>query len=151
MGGPGASVACRDEAARDDCDGKPCESAYWPKTVLAEDWLMRASFDTISTEEGKDTNVPQGKRHSVDLTPDLENAIQRRLDSGAYQSEVEVIRAGLRALDRDEEEKAGRLAKLDASVARGLADADAGRVRASGEVFSELRERIERKVKARGR
>jgi antitoxin ParD1/3/4 len=95
--------------------------------------------------------VPQSKRHSVDLTPDLENAIQRRLDSGAYKSDVEVIRAGLRALDRDEEEKARRLTELDASIARGLADADAGRVHPADQVFSELRERIQRKAETRGR
>jgi antitoxin ParD1/3/4 len=90
--------------------------------------------------------VPQGKRNSVDLTPDLENAIQRRLDSGVYKSDVEVIRAGLRALDRDEEETARLLTELDASIARGLADADAGRVHPADEVFRELRERIRQKA-----
>ena len=95
--------------------------------------------------------MPQGKSHSVDLTPDLENAIRRRLDSGAYKSDVEVIRAGLRALDRDDEEKARRLAQLDASIARGIADADAGRVHPADQVFSELRRRIQQKAEAGGR
>jgi len=95
--------------------------------------------------------VQQGKRHSVDLTPDLENAIQRRLESGAYKSDVEVIRAGLKALERDEEVTARRLTDLDASLARGLADADAGRVHPADEVFGELRERIRRKAESRGR
>jgi antitoxin ParD1/3/4 len=95
--------------------------------------------------------VPQGKRNSVDLTPDLENAIQRRLDSGVYKSDVEVIRAGLRALDRDEEETARLLTELDASIARGLADADAGRVHPADEVFRELRERIRQKAETPGR
>jgi antitoxin ParD1/3/4 len=95
--------------------------------------------------------VPQGKRHTVDLTPDLETAIQRRLESGAYKSEVEVIRAGLRALDRDEEEKARRLIEFDAAIARGLADAKAGRVHPAEEVFNELRERIKQKAETRGR
>lgn len=93
----------------------------------------------------------QGKRHSVDLTPDLTSAIQRRVDSGAYKSDVEVIRAGLRALDRDDEEKASRLAKLDDAIARGIADADAGRVHPAEKVFGELRERIQQKVDQRGR
>jgi antitoxin ParD1/3/4 len=43
---------------------------------------------------------------------------------------------------------ASRLAALDASIARGIADADAGRVRPAEEVFDELRERILRKVGA---
>jgi antitoxin ParD1/3/4 len=104
-----------------------------------------------TAKQGKAPNVAQAKHHSIDLTPDLEDAIQRRLDSGAYKSEVEVIRAGLQALDRDEEKAARRLTDLDASIARGLADADAGRVHRADEVFSELRERIRRKAETRGR
>ena len=95
--------------------------------------------------------MPQGKSHSVDLTPDLEKAIRRRVDSDAYKSDVEVIRAGLRALDRADEERAHRLAQLDASIARGIADADAGRVHPADRVFGELRQRIQQKVDSRGR
>jgi antitoxin ParD1/3/4 len=85
------------------------------------------------------------------LTPDLESAIRRRVDSGAYKSDVDVIRAGLLALDRHEEDEKRRLAALDASIERGLADADAGRVRPADEVFDELRERIRRKVETRSK
>jgi antitoxin ParD1/3/4 len=93
--------------------------------------------------------VPQGKRHSVDLTPDLETAIRRRVDSGAYKSDVEVIRAGLRALDRADEERVRRLAQLDDAIARGIADA--GRVHPADQVFDELRQRIQQKADSRGR
>jgi antitoxin ParD1/3/4 len=95
--------------------------------------------------------VEQGRPHSVELTPDLETAIRRRVDSGVYKSDVEVIRAGLRALDRADEERARRLAQLDASIARGIADADAGRVHPADRVFGELRQRIQQKVDSRGR
>jgi antitoxin ParD1/3/4 len=84
------------------------------------------------------------------LTPDLESAIRKRVDSGAYKSDVEVIRAGLLAPDRHEEDVKHRLAAFDASIERGLADADAGRVRPADEVFDELRERLRRKVETRG-
>jgi antitoxin ParD1/3/4 len=97
----------------------------------------------------KERKVPHGKRQ-LDLTPDLESAIRRRVDSGAYKSDVDVIRAGLVALDRHEEDVKRRLTALDASIERGLADADAGRVRSADEVFDELRERIRRKVETRG-
>lgn len=117
--------------------GRPRSWPSWPTPV----W-----FVIIYAKEGKARNVPQAKRHSVDLTPDLENAIRRRLESGAYKSDVEVIRAGLKALERDEEVTARRLTDLDASLARGLADADAGRVHPADEVFGELRERIRRKA-----
>ncbi len=95
--------------------------------------------------------MPKGKPLSVDLTPDLENAIRRRVDSGAYKSDVEVIRAGLRALDRADEERARRLAELDSSIARGIADADAGRVHPADRVFDELRQRIQQKADSRRR
>ena len=95
--------------------------------------------------------MAQGRPHSVELTPDLETAIRRRVDSGVYKSDVEVIRAGLRALDRADEERARRLAQLDASISRGIADADAGRVHPADRVFGELRQRIQQKADSRGR
>jgi antitoxin ParD1/3/4 len=90
--------------------------------------------------------VAEDKPHSVDLTPDLVLAIRRRLESGAYESDLDVIRAGLDALERDEEDKARRLAEFDAAIARGIADADAGRVHPAEEVFRELREVIEQEL-----
>jgi Arc/MetJ-type ribon-helix-helix transcriptional regulator len=45
--------------------------------------------------EDRDSDRAGRQAHSVDLTPDLENAIRRRVDSGAYKSDVEVIRTGL--------------------------------------------------------
>jgi antitoxin ParD1/3/4 len=41
------------------------------------------------------------------------------------------------------------LTKLDAAIARGIADADAGRVHPAAEVFDELRERIRRLAETR--
>jgi antitoxin ParD1/3/4 len=43
----------------------------------------------------------------------------------------EVLREGVRLI----QEREARLAALDTSIARGLADADAGRVKPSSEVF----------------
>jgi predicted transcriptional regulator len=43
------------------------------------------------------------------------------------------------------------LTELDASIVRGLADADAGRVHPADEVLNELRERIRRKAETSGR
>ena len=62
-----------------------------------------------------------------------------------------MILAGLRTLDRAEEERARRLARLDASIARGIADADAGRVHPADRVFGELRQRIVEKANLTGR
>ena len=82
------------------------------------------------------------KKRSISLTPDLDDAIQRRIASGSYASLSEVIRAALRALERDEEERARKLAALDTAIARGIADAEAGRVMRLDDAFSRIRKEL---------
>jgi antitoxin ParD1/3/4 len=82
------------------------------------------------------------KKRSISLTPDLDDAIQRRIASGRYASQSEVIRAALRVLERDEEERARKLAALDAAIARGIADAEAGRVIPLDDAFARIRKEI---------
>ena len=82
------------------------------------------------------------KKRSVSLTPDLDDAIQRRIASGSYASLSEVIRAALRALERDEEERARKLAALDTAIARGIADAEARRVMRLDDAFSRVRKEL---------
>jgi antitoxin ParD1/3/4 len=66
------------------------------------------------------------KKLGGDLPPDVDEAIRRRVASGRYASQDEVMRAALGALDRDDDEKARKLATLDAAIERGLADVKAG-------------------------
>ena len=75
---------------------------------------------------------------SITLPPDLARAIRDKVGAGLYGSASEVIREALRGfLDREQ-----RLAALDAAIARGLADAEAGRVQDTGAVREELRSRL---------
>ena len=83
------------------------------------------------------------KTRSIDLASDLDDAIQRRVASGTYASQSEVIRAALRALTHAEEEHERKLVVVDAAIERGIADADAGRVHAAEDVFAELRTRYQ--------
>ena len=83
------------------------------------------------------------KKRSISLTPDLDDAIQRRIASGRYASQSEVIRAALRVLERDEEEHARKLAALDAAIARGIADAEAGRVVPLDDAFARIRKELD--------
>jgi antitoxin ParD1/3/4 len=46
------------------------------------------------------------------------------------------------------QERETRLAALDASIARGVADADAGRVKSTTEVFDNLEAKLQAKAKA---
>ena len=80
---------------------------------------------------------------SVTLTPDLDAVIQRRIASGRYGSRNEVIRAALRVLERDEEAADRKLADLDTAIARGIADAEAGRVMDLDEAFRQIRKGID--------
>jgi len=79
---------------------------------------------------------------SVDLGPQLEAFIAELVRSGRYNSKSEVLREGVRLI----QDREARLAALDAAIARGLADAEAGRVHALDEVFDRLRARYEVKA-----
>lgn len=61
---------------------------------------------------------------SVDLGTQLEGFVSRLVKAGRYNSRSEILREGVRLIH----ERETRLAALDASIARGMADADAGLV-----------------------
>jgi antitoxin ParD1/3/4 len=54
--------------------------------------------------------------------------------SGRYRSKSEVLREGVRLV----QEREARLLALDGAIARGVADADAGRVKPAAAVFDRL-------------
>lgn len=70
----------------------------------------------------------------ADLGKQLESYVQQLVDSGHYTSKSAVLREGVR-LVQDRETK---LAALDASIRRGIADADAGRTKPAEVVFRRL-------------
>ena len=72
---------------------------------------------------------------SVDLGNMLEAFVTKLVETGRYNSKSEVLREGLRLLH----ERETRLAALEAALARGIADADAGRVTPAKQVFARLR------------
>lgn len=71
---------------------------------------------------------------SADLGKPLEIYIQQLVKSGRYGSKSEVLREGVRLV----QEREAYLAALDASIARGLADAEAGRSTTAEAVFDRL-------------
>ncbi len=71
---------------------------------------------------------------SADLGQQLEGFVAKLVETGRYNSKSEVLREGVRLI----QERETRLAALDASLARGLADAEAGRTRPAEEVFDRL-------------
>ena len=71
---------------------------------------------------------------SADLGKQLEAYVQQLVESGRYGSKSEVLREGVRLI----QDRESRLLALDVSIARGLADADAGRAQSAEEVFRRL-------------
>ena len=64
----------------------------------------------------------------------LEEVVDRLVASGRYNSKSEVLREGVRLV----EEREKRLEALDAALARGMADVEAGRVKPLREVADRL-------------
>ncbi|SMC52744.1 type II toxin-antitoxin system ParD family antitoxin [Rhizobium sp. RU36D] len=71
---------------------------------------------------------------SADLGKQLESYIQQLVETGRYGSKSEVLREGVRLI----QDREAKLAALDASIKRGVADADAGRTRPASDVFDRL-------------
>ena len=71
---------------------------------------------------------------STDLGPQLEQFVNELVTTGRYHSKSEVLREGVRLV----QEREARLAALDAAIARGIADMEAGRMTAADDVFDRL-------------
>lgn len=74
---------------------------------------------------------------SVNLGTQLEGFVSNLINSGRYNSRSEVLREGVRMIH----EREIQLAALDASIHRGLADADQGRVMDAATLRAALSER----------
>lgn len=75
---------------------------------------------------------------SADLGEMLENYVSGLVKTGRYNSKSEVLREGIRLL----QERETRLAALDAALARGIADVEAGRTMSLDEGFGRLRQHL---------
>ena len=83
---------------------------------------------------------------NINLTAQMDEFVDSRIKQGRYANASEVLRAGLRALEKDEEEDK---AKLDALRAAVLAGEQSGI--AEEDVFGEIRDRIRNRALATGR
>lgn len=80
---------------------------------------------------------------SADLGKPLESFVTKLVAMGRYNSKSEVLREGVRLV----QEREARLAALDASIARGLSDADAAQTKPADDVF----DRLDQKYRAMAR
>ncbi|HLW63864.1 MAG TPA: type II toxin-antitoxin system ParD family antitoxin [Gemmataceae bacterium] len=64
----------------------------------------------------------------ISLTPELEQLIQEKVNSGQYRSAVEVIHEGLQLLRERDVRNEQKLAELRGEIDLGLKDLEQGRV-----------------------
>jgi len=76
---------------------------------------------------------------TLTLTPELEQFVRDEVRRGAFASSSEYIRDLVRDRYMKERDRAAKLKSLDEALARGIADAKAGRVTPVDEAFARLR------------
>jgi antitoxin ParD1/3/4 len=74
---------------------------------------------------------------NVNLTDELDSFVLAKVESGRYENASEVVRAALRALDRDERQYEAKLAALRAAID----DGDSSGV-TEGDPFGRVRETL---------
>ena len=86
---------------------------------------------------------------NVSLTPELEQFVQTKVQSGRYNSASEVIREALRLLEEQEQARAAQLAEFNAELGRRLASLDRGERADPAAVRTRLQRRSEERRKRR--
>lgn len=78
---------------------------------------------------------------NVSLTPELEQFIHKKVETGLYLSASEVVREALRLLDERDQLRALRVEGLRREIQVGIDQADRGELLDGPEVFATLRKR----------
>jgi antitoxin ParD1/3/4 len=81
---------------------------------------------------------------NVNPTSELNRFVAAKVESGRYENASEVVRAALRALERDEQEHEAKLAALRAAIDEG----DASGI-SKGDVFARVRKNLKLPVARR--
>ncbi len=81
---------------------------------------------------------------NISLTPELEQLVKDKVNSGRYHSVSEVMGEALRLLDERDRIREQRLAELKAKIQVGIEALDRGEVVDGEEVFAEIEEDIRR-------
>jgi antitoxin ParD1/3/4 len=78
--------------------------------------------------------MQSAEKLSITVPSEMATFIRQKVDSGLYSTNSEIIREALRGMmERDR-----RLERLDTAIAKGIADAEEGRVQDLDEVQAEL-------------
>lgn len=85
---------------------------------------------------------------NVNLTPELEELVQRKVQSGLYNNQSEVVREALRLLAEQDRLREAHLTNLRGALAKGLAQADRGELLEGPAVVAEVRETLRLRKKS---
>jgi antitoxin ParD1/3/4 len=86
---------------------------------------------------------------NVSLTPELEQFVQTKVQSGRYNSASEVVREALRLLEEHERARAAQMAEFNEELGRRLASLDRGEKITPSEVRARLRRKSSERRKQR--
>ena len=78
---------------------------------------------------------------NVSLTKEIEEFVRRKVESRRYSSATEVISAGFRFLEREDEFRDARLAAIRARVEEGIGQAEGGELGDSEEAVARVKKR----------
>lgn len=79
----------------------------------------------------------------VELTPELEQLVNAKVESGRYSSASEVVQDALRHLDQRDELRQSKLAEFHARLDRSSAEADRGELYDGEAYMKELLESLD--------
>ena len=82
---------------------------------------------------------------NVNLTPELEALVQRKVASGLYNNQSEVVREALRLLAEQDRLREAQSAALRKALDEGLAQADRGELLDGADVIAEFRKALKKR------
>lgn len=85
---------------------------------------------------------------NVNLTPELERLVQKKVASGLYNNQSEVVREALRLLAEQDRLREAHAKKLSGAVAEGLRQADRGELLDGPKFIADLRRSLRRRSKS---
>jgi antitoxin ParD1/3/4 len=86
---------------------------------------------------------------NVNLTPELEALIQRKVASGLYNNQSEVVREALRLLAEQDRLREAHLAELRGALAEGLAQSSHGKLQDGPATAADVRRSLRRRKRDR--
>ena len=85
---------------------------------------------------------------NVNLTPELQALVQRKVESGLYNNQSEVVREALRLLEEQDRLREAHFGRLRMAVAESLGRADRGRLQEGPEVVAEVGQSLRRRKRS---